>query len=55
MDGGCSPCTHDAASSPGVWPQLLEFFYTDEIVLDDDNVLPLLAMARQLMVKSIEV
>ncbi len=39
----------------GVWPLLLEFFYTDEIVLTDETVLPLLAMSRELMVKSIEV
>ncbi len=39
----------------GAWPIMLEFFYTDEVVLTDETVLPLLAMSRELMVKSIEV
>lgn len=39
----------------GVWPTLLQYFYTDEVQLTDETVLPLLAMARELMVKSIEV
>lgn len=44
-----SPC------AAGVWPAMLEYFYTDEITLTDDTVLPLLAMSRELMVKHIEV
>ncbi|KAJ9515469.1 hypothetical protein QJQ45_016458 [Haematococcus lacustris] len=39
---------------PGVWPTMLEFFYSDELVLTRETVLPMLALARQLMVKSIE-
>lgn len=39
----------------GVWPIMLDFFYADEVVLTDDTVMPLLAMSRELMVKSIEV
>jgi len=38
----------------GVWPSMLAYFYTDEITLTDDTVLPLLAMSRELMVKHIE-
>ncbi|KAL6751360.1 BTB/POZ protein [Haematococcus lacustris] len=38
----------------GVWPTMLEFFYSDELVLTRETVLPMLALARQLMVKSIE-
>ncbi|GFH20400.1 predicted protein, partial [Haematococcus lacustris] len=33
---------------------MLEFFYSDELVLTRETVLPMLALARQLMVKSIE-
>jgi hypothetical protein len=34
---------------------MLRFFYTDEILLSEDTVLPLLAMARELQVRMIEV
>ena len=37
-----------------VWEQLVGFFYTDKIHLDGSNVLPLLALARQLMVNSVD-
>lgn len=48
--------THDLTiAHAGVWPTMLEFFYTDEVQLTDNTVLPLLAMSRELMVKSIEV
>lgn len=40
--------------SAGVWPDMMEYFYTEELTLTDENVLPLLAMSRELMVPKIQ-
>jgi len=37
-----------------VWSELLQYFYTEEIVLTDENVLALLALSRELMVAKIQ-
>lgn len=45
--------TLDSATTPA-WPALLEFFYTDRVQVDDVSVLPLLALARQLLVSELD-
>ncbi|EFJ48985.1 hypothetical protein VOLCADRAFT_90371 [Volvox carteri f. nagariensis] len=45
--------TLDAAATPA-WPALVEYFYTDRVRLDDSNALPLLALARQLLVSELD-
>ncbi|KAG2449309.1 hypothetical protein HYH02_005465 [Chlamydomonas schloesseri] len=36
------------------WPHLVRYFYTDRVVLDDRCALPLLALARQLLVPELD-
>ncbi|GIM11164.1 hypothetical protein Vretimale_14707 [Volvox reticuliferus] len=45
--------TLDPAAAPA-WPTLVDFFYTDRVRLDGVNVLPLLALARQLLVSELD-
>ncbi|KAG1655220.1 hypothetical protein FOA52_008896 [Chlamydomonas sp. UWO 241] len=44
----------ECAGTTAAWPQLVEFFYTDALTISNDNVLPLLALARQLMVPAVD-
>ncbi len=43
----------DPATLPA-WPALLHYLYTDRVLLDGANVLPLLALARQLLVPELD-
>ncbi|GIL61430.1 hypothetical protein Vafri_15878 [Volvox africanus] len=45
--------TLDPAAAPA-WPTLVDYFYTDRVRLDGVNALPLLALARQLMVSELD-
>ncbi|GLI63783.1 hypothetical protein VaNZ11_006864 [Volvox africanus] len=45
--------TLDPAAAPA-WPTLVDYFYTDRVRLDGFNALPLLALARQLMVSELD-
>lgn len=45
------PTNHTARQ---VWPTLVDYFYTDSITLAEDNVVALLALARQLLVHSVD-
>ncbi|GLC36468.1 hypothetical protein PLESTB_000151500 [Pleodorina starrii] len=45
--------TLDPAAAPA-WPTLVEYFYSDRVRLDDCNALPLLALARQLLVPELD-
>ncbi|KAF8066325.1 klhl40b [Scenedesmus sp. PABB004] len=40
--------------SEEVWPALVDYFYSDTIPINDDNVLPLLSLARQLLVPTVD-
>ncbi|KAL6744753.1 hypothetical protein V8C86DRAFT_3006711 [Haematococcus lacustris] len=42
-----------AAVAPA-WPWVLDYFYTDRVTLDSARVLPLLALARQLLISCLE-
>lgn len=44
----------EPATAAAAWPALLDFLYADRLVLDDGLVLPLLALARRLMVTSLD-
>lgn len=37
-----------------VWEQLVSYFYSDKLHLDDNNVMAMLSLARQLMVHSVD-
>jgi hypothetical protein len=37
-----------------VWEQLVSYFYSDKLHLDDDNVMAMLSLSRQLMVHSVD-
>jgi hypothetical protein len=41
---------HTAAA----WPALVDYFYNESVALDDATVLPLLALARRLLVASLD-
>ncbi|GFR52649.1 hypothetical protein Agub_g15241, partial [Astrephomene gubernaculifera] len=43
----------DPAAAPA-WPSLIRYFYSDRILLNDANALPLLALARQLLVSELD-
>jgi hypothetical protein len=36
------------------WPQLVDYFYTDLVYITEENVMPLLALSRLLMVNAVD-
>eukprot|EP00195_Chlamydomonas_chlamydogama_P009877 CAMPEP_0202904554 /NCGR_PEP_ID=MMETSP1392-20130828/29972_1 /ASSEMBLY_ACC=CAM_ASM_000868 /TAXON_ID=225041 /ORGANISM="Chlamydomonas chlamydogama, Strain SAG 11-48b" /LENGTH=535 /DNA_ID=CAMNT_0049592221 /DNA_START=68 /DNA_END=1672 /DNA_ORIENTATION=+ len=44
----------DAAYASCAWEQLVEYFYTDTLLITDDNVLPLMALSRQLLIPTVD-